>query len=710
MKQLYIDYISNTVGVVAWRVENTLKLLSEGATVPFISRYRKEMTGGLDETMVAQIKVLSEKFNDLEQRKSSILETIASQGKLDESLREKIESCVDSTVLEDLYLPFRPKRRTKASIAREKGLEPLSKDILECRTSDPSLEARKYLNDSVKSVEEALEGARDIIAEQISEDAAIRDYLRRSYLKYGKISAKVARGVDSEGEQAQKYRNYFDYCEPVSRAASHRVLAILRGADEGVLSLKIDVDNDRMLDEIYRRVLRGKRSPSHETAMQLDYAVEDAFKRLLHPSIENHTIKSAKEKADIESIRVFGDNLRQLLMSAPLGQKRVLAIDPGFRTGCKVVCLDSQGALLHNDTIYPHPPQNDKIVSMKKISNMVQAYKIEVIAIGNGTAGRETEAFIKRIALPEGVKVYSVSEDGASVYSASDVAREEFPDYDVTVRGAVSIGRRLMDPLAELVKIDPKSIGVGQYQHDVDQTLLKESLDSVVESCVNTVGVNLNTASVQLLSYVSGINSAVASNIVAYRNQNGPFTSRKELLKVKRLGEKVFEQCAGFLRITGASDPLDNTAVHPERYDLVSRIASDCKMTVSGLIADKERIKSLDLGRYTSRDVGMPTLKDIVEELLKPGRDPREGFKVLEFSEDIRTIDDLRAGMELPGIVTNITNFGAFVDFGIKQNGLIHVSKMKHTPLKLHQHITVRVLDIDKERMRIALEPVKRES
>ena len=707
MKQLYIDYISNTVGVVAWRVENTLKLLSEGATVPFISRYRKEMTGGLDETMVAQIKVLSEKFNELDQRKTSILDTIASQGKLDESLREKIESCIDSAVLEDLYLPFRPKRRTRASIAREKGLEPLARQISECITDDPSLEARKYLNDSVKSVEEALEGARDIIAEQISEDAVIRDYLRRSYLKYGRIAAKVARCVDSETEQAQKYRNYFDYCEPVSRAASHRVLAILRGADEGVLSLKIDVDNDRMLDEIYRRVLRGKRSPAHQTALQIDYAVEDAFKRLLHPSIENHTIKCAKEKADIESIRVFGDNLRQLLMSAPLGQKRVMAIDPGFRTGCKVVCLDSQGSLVHNDTIYPHPPQNDKIVSMKKISNMVQAYKIEVIAIGNGTAGRETEAFIKRVALPEGVKVYSVSEDGASVYSASDVAREEFPDYDVTVRGAVSIGRRLMDPLAELVKIDPKSIGVGQYQHDVDQTLLKESLDSVVESCVNTVGVNLNTASVQLLSYVSGINAAVASNIVAYRNQNGPFSSRKELLKVKRLGEKVFEQCAGFLRITGAPDPLDNTAVHPERYELVSRIASDCKMTVSGLIADKERIKSLDLGRYTSQDVGMPTLKDIVEELLKPGRDPREGFKVLEFSEDIRTIDDLHAGMELPGIVTNITNFGAFVDFGIKQNGLIHISKMKHTPLKLHQHISVRVLDIDKDRMRIALEPVK---
>lgn len=707
MKQLYIDFISNTVGVVAWRVENTLKLLSEGATVPFISRYRKEMTGGLDETMVAQIKVLSEKFNELDQRKTSILDTIASQGKLDESLREKIESCVDSAVLEDLYLPFRPKRRTRASIAREKGLEPLARQISECITDDPSLEARKYLNDSVKSVEEALEGARDIIAEQISEDAVIRDYLRRSYLKYGRIAAKVARSVDSETEQAQKYRNYFDYCEPVSRAASHRVLAILRGAEEGVLSLKIDVDNDRMLDEIYRRVLRGKRSPAHQTALQIDYAVEDAFKRLLHPSIENHTIKCAKEKADIESIRVFSDNLRQLLMSAPLGQKRVMAIDPGFRTGCKVVCLDSQGSLVHNDTIYPHPPQNDKIVSMKKISNMVQAYKIEVIAIGNGTAGRETEAFIKRVALPEGVKVYSVSEDGASVYSASDVAREEFPDYDVTVRGAVSIGRRLMDPLAELVKIDPKSIGVGQYQHDVDQTLLKESLDSVVESCVNTVGVNLNTASIQLLSYVSGINAAVASNIVAYRNQNGPFSSRKELLKVKRLGEKVFEQCAGFLRITGASDPLDNTAVHPERYELVSRIASDCKMTVSGLIADKERIKSLDLGRYTSQDVGMPTLKDIVEELLKPGRDPREGFKVLEFSEDIRTIDDLHAGMELPGIVTNITNFGAFVDFGIKQNGLIHISKMKHTPLKLHQHISVRVLDIDKDRMRIALEPVK---
>ncbi len=710
MKSVYVQYISGLLSVAPWRVEHCLELIAEGATVPFISRYRKERTGGLDEAQVGEIKHYYSKFEEMEKRKASILETIAAAEKLTPELQKQIEDCVDSVQLEDLYLPYRPKRRTRASIAKEKGLEPLAQAIFECTSQTPRKDAERYLSEEVPDTDAALVGARDIMAEWISEMIPVREGLRKSYSRYGRMSAKVAPGVDVESEEAAKYLNYFTFSEDISRAASHRVLAVLRGANEGVLSVKVDVDKERMMDNIYSTVLNGRHHPSDKTALEIDYAVEDAYKRLLHPSIENETIKAAKERADIESIRVFGENLRELLMAPPLGQKRVLAIDPGFRTGCKVVCLDAQGELLHNDTIYPHPPKNERTMAMKKISNMVESYRVEVIAIGNGTAGRETEAFIKKLALPEGLRVYSVSEDGASVYSASSAAREEFPDYDVTVRGAVSIGRRIMDPLAELVKIDPKSIGVGQYQHDVDQTLLKDRLDSIVENCVNSVGVNLNTASRHLLAYVSGIGPAMSKNIIDYRTENGPFSSRKELLKVKRLGDKAYEQCAGFLRIAGAANPLDNTAVHPESYAIVERMAEDCGVSVAELIADKDMRLRINLEKYVSEKVGMPTLNDIMNELDKPGRDPRSSFKVLEFAEDIHSAEDLKTGMELPGIVTNVTNFGAFVDFGIKQNGLIHISKLGRRVasvsdvLKVHQHVRVRVIDIDLKRGRIALE------
>lgn len=712
MNQKYIEHISGILSVAAWRVEHCIELIGEGATVPFISRYRKERTGGLDEAQVAEIRHLAMKFEDLDKRKQAVLDSIGKQEKLTEGLRKQIEECIDPAVLEDLYLPYRPKRKTRASVAKEKGLEPLAEAIFSCKETNPAKLAAKYVKEGVEDKTAALSGARDIMAEWISENPKVREQMRASYLRYGKLTAKVAQGVDEDGEEAIKYKNYYNFCEDISRAPSHRVLAVMRGANEGILSLKVEVDRERTLDRIYSTVLRGKPDPSEKTALEIDYATEDAFKRLLHPSIENETLKSAKERADLESIKVFGENLRQLLMAPPLGQKRVLAIDPGFRTGCKVVCLDAQGALLHNDTIFPHPPQNERTMAVKKISNMVESYRIEVIAIGNGTAGRETEAFIKKIALPEDIRVYSVSEDGASVYSASPVAREEFPEYDVTVRGAVSIGRRIMDPLAELVKIDPKSIGVGQYQHDVDQGLLKDRLDEVVENCVNSVGVNLNTASKHLLSYVSGVGPAIAKNIVDYRTENGAFVSRKDLKKVKRLGDKVFEQCAGFLRIPGAANPLDNTAVHPESYPVVEAMAKDAGVSVAGLLADREIRRKIELKKYVTEAVGMPTLNDIMQEMEKPGRDPRSSFKVLEFAEDIRTIEDVRSGMELPGIITNVTDFGAFVDFGIKQNGLIHVSKMSRgrrikspsEAVKVHQHVKVRVLDVDLRRGRIALE------
>ena len=623
-------------------------------------------------------------------------------------LRVQIEECVDLQLLEDIYLPFKPKRRTRASIAKEKGLEPLAGKMMTLQVENFGEYVKSFVKGDVKNVDEALQGARDIIAESISERQDVRQELRNFYLKSAKVQARLAKGKSED--EAEKFSNYFNHTEDISRMPAHRVLAVLRGAEEGMLQVKLEVDEQVPSKIIGRLFFEGKKCSSFQLYEQLQEAIGDSYKRLLHPSIENESIKMAKEKADLDSIKVFGENLRQLLLAPPVGQKRTLALDPGFRTGCKVVCLDEQGVLLHNDTIYPHPPVNEKIMAMKKLSNMVESYKIEVIAIGNGTASRETEAFIKRISFPHQVKVYSVSEDGASIYSASPVAREEFPQYDVTVRGAVSIGRRLMDPLAELVKIDPKSLGIGQYQHDVDQNLLKDKLDDVVVSCVNSVGVNLNTASKHLLSYISGIGPALAQNIVDYRETNGAFTSRKELLKVKRLGEKVFEQAAGFLRIPGAENPLDNSAVHPERYSLVAKMAASVNISLGELIGNKDKVESIDISKFVTDEVGLPTLNDIVQELAKPGRDPRTGIKVLEFSNDIYTIEDVKTGMELPGIITNITNFGAFVDIGIKQNGLIHISNMSDrfitSPsevVKLHQHVKVKVLEVDLKRQRIQL-------
>ncbi|MBO7278666.1 MAG: RNA-binding transcriptional accessory protein [Bacteroidales bacterium] len=708
MNTIYVNFLCEKLGVRAWQVEQGVSLLEEGATVPFISRYRKERTGGMDEAQIAELKHWHQKFDELEKRKQSIRETIQGLDKLTPELAQAIDVCVDAQVLEDLYLPYRPKRKTRATTAKEKGMEPLALALWKSQIKDPAREVSAYLNEEVTEIDAALAYARDILAEQVAELASVRADLRQHYLKQGRILAHLAKGVDPEEEAVAKYRNYFDFSEPIQRAASHRILAVLRAKAEGILSVKVEVDSNYLVTRIERQYATEKYTrPVFEVIHE---AVEDAYKRLLHPSIENETLHTLKERADVESIRVFGENLRQLLLAPPLGQKRVLAIDPGFRTGCKVVCLDAQGGLLHNETIYPHPPANEKTMAMRKLSHMLEAYDIEVVAIGNGTAGRETEAFLKRMALPEGVRVYSVSEDGASVYSASPIAREEFPDYDVTVRGAVSIGRRIMDPLAELVKIDPKSIGVGQYQHDVDQTLLKERLDGVVESCVNNVGVNLNTASRHLLSYVSGIGPALAQNIVDYRSENGPFERRRDLLKVKRLGEKAFEQCAGFLRIPKAANPLDNSAVHPERYALVEKMAKDAGVTVQQLIDDEQVRLQIPVEKYVSEEVGLPTLHDILKELAKPGRDPRDTLKVFEFSDEIQTIEDVKVGMELPGIVTNITNFGAFVDFGIKQNGLIHVSQMgqkfvqdPNKLLKIHQHIRVRVLEVDLKRSRIGL-------
>ncbi len=698
MNKLYTDHIAGQLEVAAWQVEHCIELFEEGATVPFISRYRKERTGALDEMQVAAVRHYWLRFTELEKRKAAILSSIEEQGKLTDDLRRAIENEVDAQTVEDLYLPYRPKRRTRASVAREKGYEPLALKLWNMELDHPERES-----------EEALAGARDIIAEMVAESQPVRAQLRDLYTRWGSITSHVVRGKADDAD-AQNYQNYFDFSQRLDRIPSHRLLAMLRARAQGFVSVKVDVNPDHALERIDRKVYEKKRRPTPACRAQVDAAVEDAYKRLLHPSIENEVIAQAKEKADVEAIRVFGENLRELLLAPPVGQKRTLAIDPGFRTGCKVVCLDAQGTLLHNDTIYPHPPVNEKIAAMKKISAMVEAYKIEVIAIGNGTAGRETEAFIQKIALPEGVRVYSVSEDGASVYSASEVAREEFPGYDVTVRGAVSIGRRLMDPLAELVKIDPKSIGVGQYQHDVDQTLLKERLDETVESCVNRVGVNLNTASSWLLRYVSGIGPVLARSIVDYRTENGPFASRDTLLKVKRLGPKVYEQCAGFLRIPGAANPLDNTAVHPERYALVERMAADAGVAVSTFIADASLREKVDLKRYVAGDAGMPTLTDIMTELAKPGRDPRGAIRVFEFSQEIQSIEDVQVGMVLPCIVTNVTAFGAFVDIGIHEHGLIHVSQMgdKYVSdpskvLKVHQQLEARVISVDLDRRRIGL-------
>ena len=705
MNKKYIAYLSSKMQLKNWQVEHCVQLLEEGSTVPFISRYRKEATGNLNEVEIAEIKHFQLLFEELEKRKAAVLKSIKEQQKLTPELEKEIEECVQMQQLEDIYLPYRPKRKTRASIAKERGFEPLAERMLSLEL--PNL--MEYAATFGAPAQAAIAGAKDIIAKNIAERREIREEVRGFYLRNALVISRKAKGAEEENED-EKYANYYNFSEKIAKIPAHRLLAVLRGQDEGALSVKLEVDEEIVHKIMCRLFYNGRRCKSYGLYQVLEETLRDAFKRLLHPSIEKEALKSAKERADIESIKVFGENLRQLLLAAPVGQKRTMAIDPGFRTGCKVVCLDAQGNLLHNETIYPHPPQNEKIVSMKRLSNMLEAYKIEVVAIGNGTAGRETEAFIKRIHFPQEVKVFSVSEDGASIYSASETAREEFPQYDVTVRGAISIGRRLMDPLAELVKIDPKSLGVGQYQYDVDQSLLKEKLDEVVESCVNSVGVNLNTASRHLLSYVSGIGPALAKSIVEYRAENGAFKGREELKRVKRLGGKAFEQAAGFLRIPDAANPLDNSSVHPERYALVEQMASDAGIALKELVGNKEMVERINLSAYLSDDVGMPTLNDIAAELAKPGRDPRSLAKVFEFSNDISTIEDLAEGMELPGIVTNITNFGAFVDIGIKQNGLVHVSQMSNKfisnpseVLKLHQHVMVQVLSVDLKRSRIQL-------
>ena len=701
MKSLYIKEIARKLGVKDWQVENCVGLFEEGATIPFISRYRKEKTGGLDDAAVAEVKHWNEVFSEMEKRKAGILATIEEQGKLTPELRIQIENCLVSSELEDLYLPFRPKRRTRATVAKEKGLEPLADKMWNIQLSDPEAEARKYLNDNVLDVEEALAGARDILAERFSESAKTRESLRQIF-RTRRIESKATKAA-MDNPDAAKYRTYFKFSMPIQRIPSHNLLAILRAEKEGFLSIGLDADAEKCGNKMYYDFCQERRYPGPKLAEQVRMAVDDSFKRLLEPSITNEIIKEAKEKADIESIAVFGENLTQLLLSPPVGQKRTMAIDPGFRNGCKIACLDEHGNLLYHTIIFPHPPQSEKVKSIMAVSDMIEEYGIEVIAIGNGTASRETEDFIKRVGIPENVKVYTVSEDGASIYSASEVARKEFPDEDVTVRGAVSIGRRLMDPLAELVKIDPKSLGVGQYQHDVDQNLLHEKLDNTVAICVNSVGVNLNTASPYLLSYVSGIGPALASNIVAFRASEGGFTSREQLHKVPKLGPKAFEQCAGFLRIHGASNPLDNSAVHPECYHIVDKMATDLGVTTKDLVGNAELIKQIDPGRYVEGEFGLPTINDILKELAKPGRDPRQEAQEFSFADDIHEIDDLKVGMELPGIVTNITAFGAFVDIGIHENGLIHVSQMKGAKLKLHQKVIVTVLNVDLERNRISL-------
>lgn len=687
------------------QVEQTIALLDEGATIPFISRYRKEATGGLDEVAVAAVAEQHRQLDELEHRKAFVLETIEAQGALTDELRARITACWDATEIEDIYLPFKPKRRTRAQMAREKGLEPLAQRLLLRPNSDPEQEAEGFLTDEVGTVDEALQGARDIIAEQISEDEHSRQTLRRIYSREAVITSKAVKGK-SETPEAAKYRDYFEWSEPLKRCTSHRLLAMRRGESEGVLRVTITpADDERATEQVARRYVKS----GTRAAEQVEMAAGDAYKRLLRPSIETEFAASSKEQADEEAIRVFATNLKQLLLAAPLGQRRIMGIDPGFRTGCKVVCLDAQGALLHNETIYPHPPKNETVRSEQTLRRLLKDYAVEAVAIGNGTAGRETEEFVRGLHV-EGVEIFLVSEDGASVYSASATAREEFPDYDVTVRGAVSIGRRLADPLAELVKIDPKAIGVGQYQHDVDAGALKRSLDQTVESCVNAVGVNLNTASAHLLTYVSGLGAALAKKIVEYRTAHGPFGSRRELLKVPRLGAKAFEQCAGFLRIVDGKNPLDNTAVHPERYDIVQHMAADAGLDVPALIADAEARKRLDLKRYCTADVGLPTLTDILAELDKPGRDPRGKAEVFSFEEGIHSIDDLEIGMILPGVVTNVTNFGAFVDLGIKVKGLVHVSQLAdhfvrdpNEVVHVQQQVRVRVLEIDEARGRIAL-------
>lgn len=699
----FSNKIAESLNLRVGQVENTLKLLSEGATIPFISRYRKEATSGLDEVMIENIKNLNDKLNELSQRKKTICATIQGLGKLTDELQQRIDNCWNATELEDIYLPYKPKRRTRAEIARQKGLEPLALYLMQQSDGDAFKRAGSFINKEVESAEDALKGARDILAEMINEHEGARNIVRRQFSQQAQLTSKIVKGKESE---AANYRDYFDLSTSLKQCPSHRILAVRRAEAEGLLKVSIDVDGTECTGLLKKRFVRR----NNTCGEQVDEAVTDAYKRLLRPSIESEFAVWSKERADEQAIQVFTANLRQLLLAPPLGQKRVLAIDPGFRTGCKVVCLDAQGNLLHNENIYPHPPVNKRKEAAARLRKMVEAYRIESIAIGDGTASRETEEFVSEQQFDRKVTVFVVSEQGASIYSASKIARTEFPDFDVTVRGAVSIGRRLMDPLAELVKIDPKSIGVGQYQHDVDQTKLKKALDQTVESCVNSVGVNLNTASSHLLTYVSGLGPQLAQNIVDYRAEHGAFTSRRQLLKVPRMGAKAFEQCAGFLRIPDGETPLDNTAVHPESYSIVHQIAADCHCTVEQLIADKELRAGINWKRYVTDTVGMPTLNDIQQELEKPGRDPRQAIQVFEFDKNIRTIENLAEGMILPGIVKNITNFGAFVDLGIKENGLVHLSNLCDryisNPIEVvsvHQHVFVKVISIDLERKRIQL-------
>lgn len=709
--EIFNQMIASALQIAERRVANTLDLLAGGATIPFISRYRKEATGGLDEVQIEHVKQMHERLTEVAKRKETILATIGEQGKLTPELRQRIEASWDATELEDIYLPYKPKRKTRAEVARQRGLEPLADLLMLQREANLMARVRAFVKGEVKDEEEALKGARDIIAERVSEDERARNQVRNLFNRTATITSKVVKGKEEEG---QKFRDYFDFSEPLKRCTSHRLLALRRGEAEGILKVSISPDDEECRERLLR-LYSPHQSPQRggggegSCTFHVREAVADGYKRLLKPSIETEFASLSKEKADAEAIRIFAENLKQLLLSSPLGQKRVLGIDPGFRTGCKLVCLDAQGALLHHSVMSPHPPKNQVRESVATMKYLVEKYQVEAIAIGNGTAGRETEDFVRRLPFIEGIEVYSVSEDGASVYSASKIAREEFPDYDVTVRGAVSIGRRLMDPLAELVKIDPKSIGVGQYQHDVDQTMLKRSLDQVVENCVNSVGVNVNTASKHLLTYVSGLGPVLAQNIVDYRTENGPFPSRKELMKVPRMGAKSFEQCAGFLRIPQAKNPLDNSAVHPESYYIVEQMATDLRCTVDELIKNKELRLKIDLQRYTTSTVGLPTLTDIMQELDKPGLDPRGPLTAFRFA-DVHTLDDLREGMTLPGIVTNITNFGCFVDVGVHHDGLVHISQLADkfvsdptTVVSLRQQVMVKVLEVDLKRKRLSL-------
>lgn len=702
---LFAKRISDLLNINIKYVDNTLELLDSGCTIPFISRYRKERTGGLDEVQITQICELNERMKETAKRKETIIKTISEQGKLTPELEKRINECWEPEVLEDIYMPYKPKRRTRAQVARENGLEPLATIIMLQRDNAPETTARRFINENVKSEEYAIKGALDIIAENVSEDERSRSQLRNAFRRGAIITSKVIKSK-ADTDEAAKYSDYFDFSEPLKRCSSHRLLAMRRGEKDGILRVSISADDEECVEKLKRLFVRGY----GRCSTLVGEAVADSFKRLLKPSIETEFATMSKENADSDAIAVFAENLRQLLLAAPLGQKRVMGIDPGFRTGCKVVCLDEQGNLLHHEAIFPHPPRNEQIEASTQIKEMVKKYGVEAIAIGNGTASRETDRFVKTLGLADSIQVFTVSEDGASVYSASKTAREEFPDKDVTVRGAVSIGRRLMDPLAELVKIDPKSIGVGQYQHDVDQAKLKKSLDLTVESCVNSVGVNLNTTSKHLLTYVSGLGPTLAQNIIDYRTANGAFRSRSQLMKVPRLGPSAFEQSAGFLRIPDAKNPLDNTAVHPESYKIVEKMAKDCGCSVAELIKDKDKRKSIRLDRYVSEKIGMPTLTDIMAELEKPGRDPREQLEEFEFDPNVSTPDDLVEGMVLPGIVTNITNFGAFVDIGVHQDGLVHISQLADRyvsdptqVVKLHQHVMVKVIEVDRRRNRISL-------